>query len=461
TKNQLVLTKMVAVGNSLTAGYQSAGLVQEFQKHSYPYLIARQIGQADRFEQPLIAEPGISSTPGVGAMKFENGNIVPRGTYTNPMALLRNATLPRPYDNLGVPGADLNDVLNTVDGSGGNPFFDLILRNPNFANMTQIEQANLLKPTLLLLWIGNNDVLGAALDGGDASRITDPADFQTRFTELVTRAGEIRPGNIGIVIGNIPNVTDIPYVNLLDNLIYKNFGPLGTLPVVFDGSFQPVDFDTSASGELYIPLIAEESALNGSPVSHILLPFLSEYQSSGLGVPDSAALVQMLVAMGVPASIAPFQAQALEQGMIANGLTPSGQLIPGDLTITAAEESDLVQAVNAYNQIISGITAGAGIPMVDINSLLSELNTSGIDGYSGRFVFMDPANTAFSLDGVHPNNGGQALIANAFIQVLNQFPDINIPLVNTEQYKGQYTGMPGLKRLSLQAATAVKPLFTR
>jgi len=467
TQGDLALTKMVAIGNSLTAGFQSAGLVEEYQLTSYPYQIAKQMGVADDFQQPLIADPGISSTPGVGVLDFNpaTGAIEPRGTYTNPMALLKNALLPRPYDNLGVPGADLNDALNTVNGSGGNPFFDLILRNPNFGNTTMWQQAKLLKPTMVLLWIGNNDVLGAALDGGDMNQITPAQDFQNMFVELLTDVASIRPaGQLAIFMANIPNVTDIPYVNILDNFIYRDItipgvGPV-SLPVVFDQNFQPVDFDTSA-GELYLPLLTSENLLTvGSPVKHILLPFLSEYQSSGLGVPDSAAIVPLLVAAGVPLGQAMIQAHALEQAMQANGLITSGDSIPGNLTLTEAEETTISGAVTGFNQIIGGIAQSQGIPLVDINALLNEINMTGVDGFTGKFVLIDPVNTAFSLDGVHANNGGYALVANKFIEKINQVLGSSIPLVNTAQYKGQYTGM-NPTTISLEAAKQAKAIFTR
>jgi hypothetical protein len=54
TSNQLVLLKMVALGNSLTAGVQSAGIVEDFQMNSYPFLVAQQMGQAGNFEQPAL-----------------------------------------------------------------------------------------------------------------------------------------------------------------------------------------------------------------------------------------------------------------------------------------------------------------------------------------------------------------------------------------------------------------------
>jgi hypothetical protein len=356
--------------------------------------------------------------------------------------------LPRPYDNLGLPGANVNEIL-TATGGG---LWDLILRNPNFGNTTALEQAKLLNPTLILLWAGNNDVLGAALDGGDPSQITDVMDFQASLGGILQELSDIRGGQFGLIMANIPNVTDIPYVNLLDDLIYRTIPALGIndpVPVVFDATFQPVLFD-SATG-LYLPLLTEET---NTDIEHVLLPFLSLYQDSGLGVPDSAAIV----GFGLP----PAMASMLVQGMIAAGLQPSGQPIPGTLTLTTGETSAIQAAVAGYNQVITGIAASTtpNIPVIDMNAKLNELNISGLDGYTGKFVLFDPANTAFSLDGVHPNNGGYALIANSFIQVMNAFPDIQIPLLNPDDFKGQYTGMPPLG-ITKRAAEQAKTFFVK
>lgn len=470
-RDQLALTKIVFIGNSLTAGFQSGGLVEDLQANSFPALIYRQMGQGGLIEQPLVGNPGISSTPGVGVLDFNpaTGAISPRGTYTDVTALLMNATVARPYDNLGVPGARLTHLLNAYDAAtgGGNPFFSLILRNPNFGNMTQVEQTISLNPTIVVVWAGNNDVLGAALSGGNPSLITPAASFQADYIAMIQQLGTIE-NLVGILAANIPNVTDIPYVNVLDDLIYKDVplsptGPIVKLPVVFDSNFQPVDFDPSP-GELYLPLKTAEGIPGGqaSPVQHILLPFLSQYQASGLGVPDSTDIANTLINLGFPPAQAAALAQQAVQGMIAAGLTPSGVAIPGSLTITADEEAVLLAAVTGFNQIIAGVAGSAGIPVIDANAKLSELNQNGIEGYSGKFVFFDPAATAFSLDGVHPNNGGYAILANEFIKVINSFSDdINIPLVNTQQFKGQYTGGAAFpKTITYEAAQQAKAIFT-
>jgi hypothetical protein len=229
---------------------------------------------------------------------------------------------------------------------------------------------------------------------------------------------------------------------------------------LFDQTFQPIDFDTSAS-ELYIPLLTSENLLTtGSPVTHVLLPFLSEYQTSGLGVPDSAALVPLLIASGVDPMVAPIQAGLLQAAMQAGGLITSGDSIPGNLTLTASETEAIGQAVVGFNQKIAGVAASTtpNIPLIDMNSLLAILNSSGYEGYSGQFVFFDPQNTAFSLDGVHPNNGGYAIIANEFIKVLNQFPGITLPLLNLDDFKGQYTTIP-LTGITARAARQAKAFF--
>lgn len=466
TVGELALSKVVYIGNSLTAGLQSAGLAKDFQENSFPNQIAKQMGNTD-FQQPLVDDPGISSTPGVGVLDFvpSTGAIVPRGTYTNPLALLLNATLTRPYDNLGVPGADLSDVLNTIDGSGGNPFFDIVLRNPNFGNMTQVQQAVALGPTLVIAWIGNNEVLGAALDGGNLTLITDQADFQSDFTELLSTLGQIRDGKVGIILANIPNVTDIPYVNVLDNILrtIPLLGINNPVPVLFQTQpnaqggvdFVPIDF-----GGFFLPLLTDEFT---SGVSHVLLPALSEYQSIGLGVPDSAIIAATLITQaGFDTATAAGTAQQLVAGMVQAGLTPSGMPIPGDLTITEAEDTGIENAVSGFNQIISGIASQAGIPIVDANQILSDVNTSGIDGFSGKFVLSDPLNTAFSLDGVHPDNAGNAILANEFIKIINQnLPqDKQIPLIDTDQFRGQYVGT-SVGKLSREAANLVKPLFVK
>lgn len=71
---------------------------------------------------------------------------------------------------------------------------------------------------------------------------------------------------------------------------------------------------------------------------------------------------------------------------------------------------------------------------------------------------MDQENTIFSLDGVHVNNLGHALLANAFIDVMNDRLQMGIQKLDPEDYRGQYIGKD-IKRPSIKALKEVKNTF--
>src|SRR4051794_41017511 len=154
---QVDFTRYVSLGDSLTAGFWSGGLVSTVQVNSYPALLYRQAtGSSTGFEQPLVKAPGIPAALQLVSL-VPNLVIAPASGQGVPL----NLNLPRPYNNLGVPGSRVHDTLATTNGG----LHDLILRNPNFGNTTALVQALILKPTFVTLWIGNNDVLGAATSG--------------------------------------------------------------------------------------------------------------------------------------------------------------------------------------------------------------------------------------------------------------------------------------------------------
>jgi hypothetical protein len=169
-----------------------------------------------------------------------------------------------------------------------------------------------------------------------------------------------------------------------------------------------------------------------------------------MGVPDSAAIVRF----GLPPSVAGM----IVKGMRAAGLNPTGQPFPGTMSITATENNTIKQAVDSFNSILQNLAVQFQAPLVDANALLTTLNTSGLDGYTGRFVLLDPANTAFSLDGVHPDDGGYAIVANAFIEKINATFQLSIPKLNCAEFKGQYTGEVSAK-ITLEAVEQVKAIF--
>jgi len=72
----------------------------------------------------------------------------------------KNRNLDRPYNNLGIPLIRANQTYTatTPADAADNHFIEKILRN---SGNTQIEEALSLAPTLMTLWVGNNDVLAS------------------------------------------------------------------------------------------------------------------------------------------------------------------------------------------------------------------------------------------------------------------------------------------------------------
>jgi len=52
-----LFVRYVSLGNSITAGFQSAGIVDSTQRNAYPNLLARAAGGIP-FQQPMFARPG-------------------------------------------------------------------------------------------------------------------------------------------------------------------------------------------------------------------------------------------------------------------------------------------------------------------------------------------------------------------------------------------------------------------
>jgi len=467
--------KVVAIGDSITMGIQDAGLVIDFQQHSYPYLVAQQMRAQNIFQQPNVAAPGIGVFPYEEPLQLSADQII--ATYwpdTNEngqhdvndidiatiILRLSNKSWPDPYNNLGVNGAKLYDMRHTTSMTNSSPvgnfFFDIVLRNlqidlsiPNFGGKTIVQEAAMLSPDYILLWIGNNDILGTILVGcgtnGNNLFYTDPVDFYTEYDLLLTDLSAITDK---IVLANIPAY--LPFAFALDG-IYRS--PPGSLCI-----FDPETFEPIILGGQYLPLMLEES---GAP--HLLLTGalayldLDDENGEGLGIPDDTAL------QGAPYNISDqLTRNKIIQALQGMGLKPSGQPIPGSMSITSDEESAARGVIGEFNAKLALLSAEFGLPLVDIveswwgNDLLETPIPFG--GYSGKYAIQDEVNTTFSLDGVHPNNLGHALSANAFIKALNQRYNLSLALLDPNVYKGQYAGK-SIQSGSLKAIKRVMEMY--
>jgi lysophospholipase L1-like esterase len=351
---QTNFTTYVSVGDSLAAGFESNSLVETHQNRSVPALIARQAG-VQGFQQPLISEPGIP--PELTLVSLVPAPLI--APKASSAGAPRNLGLARPYNNLAVPGATSVDALTRTTDAGG--LHDLILRGMG----TQVQQAVALRPTAITLWIGNNDVLGAALRGRaiDGITLTPIAAFRATYGQIVAA---LKTTGAFIVAANLPDVTTIPFVTTIRPYVVNSAGA----PVLIAGA--------------RVPLIGP----NGSLPSTALVTL--------------AASTLLAQGIGIPAAVG-----------------GTGAPLPDEVVLDPSEIAIIQDHVNADNQAIREICGAANIPVLDVNALLTELSTTGreIGGINLSSAFLTGG--VFSYDGVHPNDVGYAIVANEFIRVIN------------------------------------------
>ena len=363
-----LFTRYVSMGNSITAGFQSNGINDSTQRQAYAVLVARQMHTP--FYQPLLNKPGC-------APPYTNVFTQTRlGGGTSQTCLLREGqTPPPPYiSDVAVPGATASSPTNNlVAGSNSNLLTQLFL-----GGLTQIGMMRKVQPTFITVWIGNNDVLGAATDQthpGDSLEVTDTATFKTEYKAMLDSIDAIGSVKGGVLIG-AADVTQIPYASLGVVYFQLKATKLAALP-----SFQ---VDASCA----------PSALGGVGDSS-LVPFFY-----GLGL--------IAAAQAAPAG-GPF---ILNCGS-------------DDLVITKPEFLKLHNSVLAFNAYISAQATARGYAYFDPNVALAQLKADTTQVAFFPHAPPDPRattapfGTAFSFDGVHPSAATHKLVANALIAVIN------------------------------------------
>jgi lysophospholipase L1-like esterase len=344
----------VSLGDSLTAGVVSSSVVRTHQERSYPAHLAR-AGGASSFEQPLVSEPGLPPELTLVSL-LPSPLIAPKATLPG---LPVNLLLPRPYNNLGVPGSNTLDLLTRTSGGS----HDLVLRGLG----TALNQGLALRPSVVTLWIGSNDVLGAAVSGRaiDGVTLTPAAVFRAAYQQIVVA---LKSTGAPIVAGNLPDVTSIPFVTALPRF------------VVNPGTGQPV-----LVGGQRVPLLGPSGPLGEG--SYVLLS-ASSLLAQGIGIPTSAG--------------------------------GRGTALPDEMVLDANEVAIVRERVSANNQAIRDICAANAVPLVDFNAFLREMASGGRSVGGVRISSDFLTGGLFSYDGVHPTELGYAMVANEWIRVINQ-----------------------------------------
>lgn len=384
--NAAFMERYVALGNSITAGYQSGGISDSTQFLSYARILAGAAGV--RYSYAGLT--GTTCAPygdAINAFLSATGQPTSRPAATGVGCLRTPASAGAELlTNVAVPGANSADPTGAA-GSGANALTSLIL-----GGRTQVERALELDPTFVSIWIGNNDVLGAALRG-DTTAATPVATFTTRYDAMLTQLEA--PTRKGVLIGvvdptNAPAL--FPAAAIVNNL----------------GGFRTA---------------IEQGFLGGRPLQIITATCPA----------NTGALVSM--------------AWLLQAASTARTL-PAGQPIPfacapvtipnvGTFGTTGivdeAERAMLTARVTAFNTAIAQRAQTAGWAYWNPNALLDTLRAAGqiapVPVLAGAQAATAPFGTALSFDGIHPSSATHRRIAASLTTTINQKYQSSIPVL--------------------------------
>lgn len=386
--------RYVAIGNSITAGYQSGGLVDSTQRRSYAFLLAQSMGT--RFAYPQIA--GRGCPPLIGNFQTQA-----RTTGTAVTCDLRAAgTATDLLNNVAVPGAWSVDPTSasTVNSNALTTFI--------LGGKTQVERAVMLDPTFASIWIGNNDLLGPAVSSpglGTAAAlatITNQTQFETNYNAITDALVAVNPEIKGVLVG-VVNVTNAPIL-----FPATAFGT-GTFKVTFDAI-----------------------ACGGVPNSCAATGNQTFLDPSCTSAPGNGSLINTFLAHAIRAGQHPSLIVCTPG---ANALCPPC----GDaFVLTTTEQATVTAAVTGYNTFIAAEATALGFAYYDPNSTLVTLKTAGtVIRATPSYCLSLPAcatptapfGTGMSLDGVHPAASVHLLIANEIIAAINAKYSITLPNV--------------------------------
>jgi lysophospholipase L1-like esterase len=367
-----------SLGNSITAGYQGGGINQNTQAQSYAVLFAQQAGT--RFAIPDLQYPGCA--PPIDS--FPSHRVTPPGFPPSTAAscyLRTQGSVTPAVNNVAVPGAASIDPVTLTTGNS-NALTMFIL-----GGSTQVARASQLQPTFVSMWIGNNDVLAAALSGilvpvpGVSPGVTPLPTFVTNYKNDVNglRANASLKGGVLFAVVDVTNAPLLFHSNLL-------FTP-------YLAAFE------AAAGTV---VTVDPSCANAVP--------LIDFQLAGA---IKAGTHRPNVTCKSTPTVGPYPLDGLY-----------GQIY----VLDSVEVPAVIADVAAYNAYIKAKADSIGWAYVDVNPSLQALKTAGLIP-----IFPDllsPTNTFgnyFTLDGVHPSGLAHQLIVGLMIDSVNAKYGTSVP----------------------------------
>jgi hypothetical protein len=218
--------------------------------------------------------------------------------------------------------------------------------------------------------------------------------------------------NAKIIVGNIPNVTAVPFFTTVNPVVAASIPSIYYLRYQKHGTLG-MSYDATKLTEAYAPLIT----LKGKAYATLL------------GQPTGQFWRDVAASAGVPvATILGMQGVTLDTTQ-PFGFHPQNPW-PDALCLDSAEQADASTAIAAFNNSIVTAATAVHAYVVDFNGFFNNVAANGLSIFGETYTTEYITGQLFSLDGVHPSSRGNGIMANEWIKVMNAAYGMNIQQVD-------------------------------
>ncbi len=372
-----IFHRFVSMGTSISMGWQSEGVVAGSQQQAWTRQLAMLASRSQ--SMPLVAFPGCRS-PFVAPLSAGR-RLSGEGAATNPGSLScapseEGVTLPA--QSVAIAASSTYDAMHaTPETKAGDASYARLYTRVLPPNTTQLQAALDQKPKFISVEFGGNEVLnarsGIAIVG---ATLTPLATWKPQYTALTDAVAQ--DVKRGILVGLLNNVGDFPS--------FRRGKEIWADRAVMAAAFNiAVNADCDASENLiFVPVRIPTAVATGAA-----------YRARTLGQ-------------------APFSCADGGYGRQDFVLTPTEAIIV----------NDLLAAMNAH---ISAAAATHGFAYMALQELYGRADLKPTYSTLAVMTSQAPYGFAVSLDGIHPNNAGHAILAAAAARAINARYGTTIP----------------------------------
>lgn len=395
--------RFAMIGDGHSGGFMNDALYFDGQKGGLGYLLGQQLQLigGSVFSAKLINENSVGANiNGQSRLKLDYKEDCQGNVALSPIRIAPQGDLnviatssfsgEALYRDFGIPGMRTAHVLSS-NYAQFNPFFARIASSNTVSPLQDILSTN---PTFVALYLGVEECMSYARTGGVLDNMPTVAEFETAYAQIAQELNDL--GAKGVV-ATIPELTTMPYFRTIP---FNGLSLEATNANLLSAVFGPLGFTFSEGSN---PFMINDPEANDFGIRQIL-----QGELLLLSIPlDSVRCNQM-------GSLFPFR---------------------NEFVLTLEEQTYLSNRIQAYNNVIRSIASTHNWALVETQSfyqkLLSGFVYNGVN-FSAQFV----SGGAFSLDGVHLNAKGNALLANEFIKAINLHYSAKIPSINANAYSG-------------------------